>query len=70
MKLASPSHNAYGVASSTALPKGGIPMTHRTTPDTIPLSALNTLIYCPRRFHYHFVQGDTLVNELVLEGYG
>lgn len=37
-------------------------------PDSIPISALNALEYCPRRFYYQFVQGDTLVNEYVLEG--
>lgn len=39
-----------------------------TTPETIPLSYLNALEYCPRRFHYEFVQGDMLRNEFVLEG--
>ena len=37
-------------------------------PETIPLSYLNALEYCPRRFHYEFVQGDMLRNEFVLEG--
>jgi len=39
-----------------------------TLPDTIPISALNALVYCPRRFYYEFVQADMLVNEFVLEG--
>jgi len=37
-------------------------------PETIALSALNALEYCPRRFYYEFVQGDMLRNEFVLEG--
>jgi CRISPR-associated exonuclease Cas4 len=37
-------------------------------PETIPISALNTLAYCPRRFFYTFVQCEMLVNEFVLEG--
>lgn len=37
-------------------------------PDCIPISSLNALEYCPRRFYYQFVQVETLVNEYVLEG--
>src|SRR5690242_7402257 len=37
-------------------------------PETIPLSYLNALEYCPRRFYYEFVQGDMLKNEFVLAG--
>lgn len=40
----------------------------RTLPDTLPISSLNALEYCPRRFYYQFVQADSLVNEFVLEG--
>jgi CRISPR-associated exonuclease Cas4 len=36
--------------------------------DTIPISALNALEYCPRSFYYQVVQGESLVNEFVLEG--
>ena len=36
--------------------------------DTIPISSLNALEYCPRCFYYQVVQGETLVNEFVLEG--
>ena len=36
--------------------------------DTIPISSLNALEYCPRSFYYQVVQGETLVNEFVLEG--
>lgn len=43
-------------------------MRQRSVPETIPLSYLNALEYCPRRFHYEFVQGDMLKNEFVLEG--
>lgn len=43
-------------------------MNQRTIPETIPLSYLNAIEYCPRRFHYEFVQGDMLRNEFVLEG--
>ena len=40
----------------------------QTEPETIAISALNALEYCPRRFYYQFVQGERLVNEFVLEG--
>jgi CRISPR-associated exonuclease Cas4 len=40
----------------------------RPAPETIGLSYLNAVEYCPRRFHYEFVQGDMLRNEFVLEG--
>jgi CRISPR-associated exonuclease Cas4 len=43
-------------------------LSHHLQPDTIPISALNALVYCPRRFYYQFVQADMLVNEFVLEG--
>jgi CRISPR-associated exonuclease Cas4 len=43
-------------------------MSQITAPETIPFSYLNALQYCPRRFHYEFVQGDMLRNEFVLEG--
>ena len=36
--------------------------------EMIPISALNTLEYCSRKFYYQFVQGETLVNEFMLEG--
>lgn len=37
-------------------------------PDYLPLSMLNQLEYCPRRFWYMFVEGEMVVNEYVLEG--
>lgn len=43
-------------------------MSEREAPESIPISYLNALEYCPRRFHYEFVQGDMLVNDFVLEG--
>src|SRR5579863_4085387 len=36
--------------------------------EMIPISSLNAMEYCPRSFYYQFVQGETLVNEFVLEG--
>ncbi len=36
--------------------------------EMIPISSLNALEYCPRRFYYEVVQGEMLVNEFVLEG--
>jgi len=36
--------------------------------EMIPISSLNALEYCPRKFYYQFVQGEMLVNEYVLEG--
>ena len=41
-----------------------------TTPsiEMIPIASLNALEYCPRSFYYQVVQGETLVNEFVLEG--
>src|SRR6266480_1129406 len=43
-------------------------MTDTADVETIPISSLNALEYCPRKFYYQFVQGETLVNEYVLEG--
>ncbi len=43
-------------------------MIQRDAPESIPLSYLNAIEYCPRRFYYEFVQGDMLRNEFVLEG--
>src|SRR6266581_1603437 len=36
--------------------------------EMLPIASLNVLEYCPRKFYYQFVQGETLVNEFVLEG--
>lgn len=36
--------------------------------EMLPISSLNALAYCPRKFYYQVVQGETLVNDLVLEG--
>ncbi len=43
-------------------------MNSHPAPEAIPISALNALEYCQRRFYYQFVQGDMLVNEYVLKG--
>jgi CRISPR-associated exonuclease Cas4 len=43
-------------------------MSTRAAPESIPLSYLNAIEYCPRRFYYEFVEGEMLVNEFVLEG--
>ncbi len=43
-------------------------MPNHPMPDSISISSLNALEYCPRRFYYQFVQGETLVNDSVLEG--
>src|SRR5260221_14073465 len=37
-------------------------------PDYLPISFLNALIYCPRRFYYEYAWGEILVNEHVLQG--
>lgn len=37
-------------------------------PDYIPISYLNALEYCPRRFYYEFALGEMEVNVHVLEG--
>ena len=39
-----------------------------TQPDYIPLSMINALAYCPRRFGYEFIQAEMLLNEHVVEG--
>ena len=36
--------------------------------EMLPISSLNALEYCPRKFYYQVVQGETLINEFVLEG--
>ncbi len=43
-------------------------MSKRAAPESISLSYLNAIEYCPRRFYYEFVQGDMIENEFVLEG--
>lgn len=43
-------------------------MTDTLQREMIPISSLNALEYCPRKFYYQFVQGETQVNEFVLEG--
>jgi CRISPR-associated exonuclease Cas4 len=37
-------------------------------PELLPISMLNALVYCPRRFFYEFAQGEMLVNAHVLAG--
>lgn len=37
-------------------------------PDYLPLSFLNQLVYCPRRFWLMYVESEMLVNAPVLEG--
>src|SRR6266568_4658519 len=36
--------------------------------EMLPISSLNAVEYCPRKFYDQFVQGEMLVNEFVLEG--
>jgi CRISPR-associated exonuclease Cas4 len=36
--------------------------------EMIPISGLNALEYCPRSFYYQVVQGESLINEFLLEG--
>ncbi len=43
-------------------------MINNAGPESLPISSLNALEYCPRRFYYQFVQSDMLINEFVLEG--
>ena len=43
-------------------------MIDRSEVGVLPISSLNAMEYCPRRFYYQFVQGEMLVNEFVLEG--
>ena len=43
-------------------------MSDHPLPDSIPISALNALEYCPRRFYYQFVQSESSVNAYILEG--
>lgn len=37
-------------------------------PEYLPISYLNALVYCPRRFFYEYAQGEMLINEHVLQG--
>ncbi|NDJ63158.1 MAG: Dna2/Cas4 domain-containing protein, partial [Chloroflexi bacterium] len=37
-------------------------------PDYLPLSFLNQLVFCPRRFWLMYVQGEMEINAAVLEG--
>ena len=43
-------------------------MIDRSEVGMLPISSLNAMEYCPRRFYYQFVQGEMLVNDFVLEG--
>jgi CRISPR-associated exonuclease Cas4 len=43
-------------------------MIDRADVGMLPISSLNAIEYCPRKFYYQFVQGEMLVNDLVLEG--
>lgn len=36
--------------------------------DHLPISTLNKLVYCPRRFWYMYVQGEIEINAPMLEG--
>jgi CRISPR-associated exonuclease Cas4 len=37
-------------------------------PEYLPISFLNALVYCPRRFYYEFAWGEMLLNEHVVQG--
>ncbi len=41
---------------------------HGALPEYLPISLLNALVYCPRRFYYEYAWGEMLVNDHVLEG--
>jgi CRISPR-associated exonuclease Cas4 len=41
---------------------------NRALPDYLPLSFLNQICYCPRRFWLMFAQSEMEINALVLEG--
>ena len=43
-------------------------MSETSRRETIPISSLNALEYCPRSFYYQVVQGEMPVNAFVLEG--
>jgi len=36
--------------------------------ESVPLSALNALVYCPRRYYYEYVLGEMEVNAHVMSG--
>lgn len=36
--------------------------------DYLPISYINALAYCARRFYYEYVQAEMLLNEHVSEG--
>jgi len=44
------------------------PQPEDSAPDLIPLAMLNAFVYCPRRFHYEFVQGVMEDNAHVIQG--
>lgn len=52
-------------AAAADVPPGALTL---EAPDYLPISYLNALVYCPRRFYYEFAQGEMLVNEHVLQG--
>ena len=60
---------AIGHASAaSAAPGATVPTITLEAPDYLPISFLNALLYCPRRFYYEYAQGEMLVNEHVLQG--
>jgi CRISPR-associated exonuclease Cas4 len=55
-------------SEASAAPGDTAPAISLEPPDHLPISYLNALLYCPRRFYYEYAQGEMLVNEHVLQG--
>jgi CRISPR-associated exonuclease Cas4 len=58
-----------GDAANAPLPGAdGAGASRLETPEYLPISFLNALVYCRRRFYYEYAWGEMLVNDHVLEG--
>jgi CRISPR-associated exonuclease Cas4 len=55
-------------ATPATFPFGNAEAGRLEAPEFVPISLLNALVYCPRRFYYEYAWGEMLINEHVLEG--
>jgi CRISPR-associated protein Cas1 len=60
--------NGNGHHTNTSAPPTAMDDREQEPPPLIPLAMLNAFVYCPRRFHYEFVQGVMEDNHHVVTG--
>ena len=56
------------LAVSATVASGSPEARRLEVPEYLPISLLNALVYCPRRFYYEYAWGEMLINDHVLEG--